>query len=277
MQKPMGLALLFLLGSATLSAQTTEADISTRLLNKPLQLRGFWMDDNLTFDAAGNPSKTYKTGSFTESGINVRTVSVRGNRLEMEGDRMGLQAEQDEVDEDGGPLFDRVRMTKGGSKTETIKISVDGGQNADFTKALDTIFAVSLSELAPTVPIYWQPFFHKYVLHDKTTASPSPKRSPLTKGDSSVQPPKVLKSENPRYTDAARKLGFSGRILVSLVVDADGMPQDIHIQHPAGLGLDEQAVKAVNQYRFKPATKNGQPIKVELSIDVNFEIRNSQY
>jgi protein TonB len=38
------------------------------------------------------------------------------------------------------------------------------------------------------------------------------------------------------------------------------------------MGLDEKAVEAVRQYKFKPATKDGKPVKVELSIDVNFQI-----
>jgi hypothetical protein len=54
------MALLLTSGSAV--AQSTEADISARLLGKPLQLRGFWMDDQLRFDATGTPAKAYKTG-----------------------------------------------------------------------------------------------------------------------------------------------------------------------------------------------------------------------
>jgi len=60
--------------------------------------------------------------------------------------------------------------------------------------------------------------------------------------------------------------------LVGLWVEKDGSVSHIRIQRPAGLGLDEKAVDAVRQYRFKPATKDGRPVKVELSIEVRFEI-----
>jgi protein TonB len=38
------------------------------------------------------------------------------------------------------------------------------------------------------------------------------------------------------------------------------------------MGLDEKAVEAVRQYKFKPATEGGKPVKVDLTIDVNFQI-----
>jgi protein TonB len=39
-----------------------------------------------------------------------------------------------------------------------------------------------------------------------------------------------------------------------------------------GMGLDEKAVEAVRQYKFKPATRDGKPVKVDLYVDVNFNI-----
>jgi TonB family protein len=274
--RQVSVAVLLILGSSACFAQTTQAEISSRLLSKPLQLRGFWTDDDLKFDAAGTPQKAYKTGSFTESGMNVRKVQVSGNRLEIEGDRVALEVDQDEIDEDGGQIFNRVRLPKGSGKTETIKIEVDCGQGADFTKALDAIFATSLAELAPSVPSYWQNFFQKNVLHDAAAAALRSSGVAHYKRDPTMQPPQVIKHADPRYTEIARRLGYSGDLLIDLVVTEQGLPDAIHIQRPAGLGLDEQAVKAVSQYRFKPAMKNGQPVKVELSINVRFDIRMSE-
>jgi protein TonB len=46
----------------------------------------------------------------------------------------------------------------------------------------------------------------------------------------------------------------------------------VNILHPAGLGLDENAVGAVEQYTFKPAMQDGKPVAVELNVEVNFQI-----
>lgn len=258
------------LGGCMAGAQTTEAAISGRLLGKPLQLRGFWMEDNLKFDASGAPLKTYKTGSFTESGFDAKKVKLDGNHLEIEGERVGLVGDEDEMTEDGNTVFERETLHKKDKKVETVKIEIEGGADADFTKALDAIFATSLEQLAPDVPLYWQEFFHRDVLHEKTVASRISAKPSKIGG--SVQPPRVLKSVNPGFSEAARGQKFSGHSLISLFVDKEGMPEDIQVKRPIGLGLDDQAVKAVSQYRFKPALKNGQPVEVTLDIEVNFQI-----
>jgi TonB family protein len=269
MKKVMGWVLAFGLGCGVAVGQSKEAEISARLMGKPLQLRGFWMDDKLQFDASGTPSKTYKTGSFTESAFEAHKVELRGTHLEIEGSRMGLIFNRDEMDENNGAIFDRVSLGKQG-KMETIRIQVDGDATGNFTKALDSIFATSLPELSPVVPVYWQSFFRNEVLHEKA-ASISTSTEKLYKIGGGVKPPRLLKSVDPSFSEAARGIKAPGRTLVSLIVDADGKPQNIEVTVPAGLGLDEQAVKAVSQYKFQPATLNGVPVRVSLSVDVNFQ------
>ena len=46
----------------------------------------------------------------------------------------------------------------------------------------------------------------------------------------------------------------------------------VHVLRGVGMGLDEKAVAAVQQYRFKPATQNGKPVAVYLNVEVNFQI-----
>ena len=61
-------------------------------------------------------------------------------------------------------------------------------------------------------------------------------------------------------------------MLVTFIVPGSGVPEKISIIHPVGLGLDEKAVEAVRKYKFKPATRNGEPVPVEINVDVNFQI-----
>ena len=87
-----------------------------------------------------------------------------------------------------------------------------------------------------------------------------------------VLPPSVLYSVDPEFSEEARKAKFSGNVRVSLIVDENGQPTNVRVARGVGMGLDERAVEAVRQYKFKPATKDGKPVKVALSVDVNFQI-----
>jgi TonB family protein len=86
-----------------------------------------------------------------------------------------------------------------------------------------------------------------------------------------VTSPTLLTKVDPQLSEEARKAKFTGVVLVNLIVDARGMPQNVHILHGVGMGLDENAVAAVKQYTFKPATEGGKPVPVELNVEVSFE------
>lgn len=88
----------------------------------------------------------------------------------------------------------------------------------------------------------------------------------------SVKPPSVLHEVEPEFSEEARKAKFSGNVQVYLWVDEQGNPSHVRVYHGVGMGLDEKAVEAVKQYKFKPAMQNGKPVKVDLYIDVNFQI-----
>ncbi len=87
-----------------------------------------------------------------------------------------------------------------------------------------------------------------------------------------VSAPVLIYSVEPEFSEEARKAKVAGNVLVNLWVDQHGNPSHVHVIRGVGMGLDEQAVKAVRQYRFKPAMENGKPVLVELNVEVNFQI-----
>jgi TonB family protein len=261
-----GAVLAFFMVCGSASGQSTEADISARLMGKPLQLRGFWMDDKLKFDATGSPAGTATEGSFTESAFDAKKVSLNGDQLHIEGQRVGLKFERDGTVE-RMPLFHSGVLKK---TPETVVIDIDGQSNHDFTKALDAIFASSLAELTPSLRPYWQAYARRHFLNEEPPVAPS--RTGVNKIAGTVRPPRVLTSVDPPFSESAREFKVSGETLIDLVVDEQGHPTQFSIARPLGLGLDERAIAAILQYRFAPATRDGVPIKVELSIGVNFKI-----
>ncbi|MDE1163659.1 MAG: TonB family protein [Acidobacteriaceae bacterium] len=87
-----------------------------------------------------------------------------------------------------------------------------------------------------------------------------------------VHAPVLTYSIEPEFSEEARKAKFSGDVIVGLIVDEQGHSQNVHVLRDVGLGLGAKAVEAVRQYRFRPAIKDGKPVKVEMSIDVIFQI-----
>jgi protein TonB len=87
-----------------------------------------------------------------------------------------------------------------------------------------------------------------------------------------ISEPIVTHMVEPEFSEEARRAKYPGEVIVSLVVDTNGMPRNVHILHGVGMGLDEKAVEAVKQYRFKPALENGKPVAVYMNVDVGFHI-----
>jgi|CZKL01.1.fsa_nt_gi protein TonB len=74
------------------------------------------------------------------------------------------------------------------------------------------------------------------------------------------------------FSDEARRAKYQGVCLVSLIVDAQGNPQNPRVVRALGMGLDEKALEAVRKYKFKPAMKGNTPVPVMITIEVNFRL-----
>ena len=87
-----------------------------------------------------------------------------------------------------------------------------------------------------------------------------------------VVPPVPVYSPQPEYSEAASKAKFQGTVRLALVIDPSGQPTQIRALSPLGLGLDQEAIEAVEKWRFRPGTKDGQPVSVQASVEVNFRL-----
>ncbi len=84
-----------------------------------------------------------------------------------------------------------------------------------------------------------------------------------------VTPPRVAKQVNPSYpTD--RGVRATGSVLIGLVVSSKGLPVDPHILKGIDKDLDQSALDAVKQWRFVPAQKDGKPVAVRISLQIQF-------
>lgn len=91
-------------------------------------------------------------------------------------------------------------------------------------------------------------------------------------GQIRVVPPRLIDSVVAKYSPEALEARYEGICLLQLVVDADGRATDVHVMRALGINLDENAIKAVMQYRFKPGTIDGRPTPMRISIAVPFRL-----
>ena len=88
----------------------------------------------------------------------------------------------------------------------------------------------------------------------------------------SVSAPRPLIRPEPEYTEEARSRRIVGTVILYLEVDQSGLPVHIQVLEPLGFGLDEKAIAAVESWRFRPGTKDGQPVVVAATLEVSFRL-----
>ncbi len=96
--------------------------------------------------------------------------------------------------------------------------------------------------------------------------------SGLAKVGGSVTGPKPLLFVEAKYSKEALEKRIQGICLISLIVDAHGMPVNPRVVKSTGYGLDEKAIDAVSFYRFHPAMKRDMPVPVMITVEVNFRL-----
>jgi TonB family protein len=93
----------------------------------------------------------------------------------------------------------------------------------------------------------------------------------IHRGD--VEPPQPLYTPNPNYTDSARKDRLQGNTSLKVIVNEHGQPEIIEIAKGLGDGMDLQALDAVSQWRFQPATMNKKAVPVEITIQIGVSLQ----
>ncbi len=84
-------------------------------------------------------------------------------------------------------------------------------------------------------------------------------------------PPVLVNSNKPEYTAEARQMNIQGDVVLSVTITASGTTVVHGVVHGLGHGLDESAIRSASTYRFRPATRNGQPVDYSTNIIVRFQ------
>jgi TonB family protein len=136
-------------------------------------------------------------------------------------------------------------------------------------QALDAIVSQGLDgRMLVSMPDFWRLYYEAAAA--KTDYRP---KDPAVLRQSAVDTKaKLLTTFEPASNEFAQANGVAGMALYHTVIEPDGKPGEIAVARPIGFGLDENAVAAIRNAKFEPATKNGQPVPVLLDLVVQFRI-----
>jgi periplasmic protein TonB len=85
--------------------------------------------------------------------------------------------------------------------------------------------------------------------------------------------PEPIRQIQPRYTENARRAGVQGAVILEAIIDEQGNVTDVRVLRGLPMGLDREAVSAVQQWKFRPAMMASKPVKVYFNLTVNFTIQ----
>jgi TonB family protein len=142
------------------------------------------------------------------------------------------------------------------------------------------------TSLALPKPIAFVPAPNRTTEDNRTTAdnritqSPStaqPTKPPVPPREAEAAqakstPPRVLYKSEPQYTEEARAAKVQGTTVLSVTITEQGRAEDIRVTRSLDPGLDQKAVEAVQDWEFAPATRDGTPVRITATIEVNFRI-----
>jgi TonB family protein len=87
-----------------------------------------------------------------------------------------------------------------------------------------------------------------------------------------IKPPKRVKSSHPQYTPAARQMGYEGKVVVRAVVDEQGRIVAPCVLYSDATTFTYMVVRALRDWRFRPARRGGEPVKVEYNVTIDFTL-----
>jgi TonB family protein len=289
---------ILLIACAVAQSDTAEMEKALRdkFQGKILMLRGFPEETKLEFDSNFKPTVQLHTGSWTAADIEIKKAELHHGDIILSGFKVGF------VRDDKNDKLVLMRFKKDNGLVP-IKVTLKGpfsSPPAELVKKIsESIFIMNFDEVPKLAPTAWRAFLtggvekvdrkgkrverlKEYLDPGEDTTDPALKSQPighLSDGaplyrvtPAVITAPKPVSTRDPEYTEVARAAGFQGKAILCAVILSSGEMGQISILRPLGLGLDDQAVNAVQKWRFQPAIKDGKPVPVLISVDVSFNL-----
>jgi len=104
------------------------------------------------------------------------------------------------------------------------------------------------------------------------TTAPNHSSLPVREAGLTTSVPSCIHCPPPLYSNAARKVRFMGTVVLGVTVTEEGRATDIRILKGVPFGMNEESIKTVSGWSFRPATYGGKPISIHVPIEVTFRL-----
>jgi TonB family protein len=237
--------------------------------DKTYFLRSLCGDAKLDFDAEGKlKSPCHQPVPFTLDAIHISSLKFKKGKLTIQAEKTGIYL----LPIKHGDSETTHELQTFSLKQGAILTIEDAGakHEEDIQSAMQAVFAKTYADLAPNGPSLDEAYAKA-----PHTGPPFPvvyEGDIYSPGDG-VSDPKLIYSIEPEFSEEGRAKRINGEVLIGCVVTPEGTPANVHVLRGIGYGMDEQAVAAVQKYRFKPAEKDGKPIAVRIAVSTKFFVK----
>ena len=252
---------------------------------KILVLRHALQGNSQEYDSDGKIRKGGAEGPWTLYGrIKMDEVVLSPAAIVLKGHRVDYK--YDPAVKQLAPFPNKIKVTVEVSLAQPPK-TLD-----EANEALHRIFAFNKKDVLDSVPELWRSYLNESIPPlpvKEQRASDAPKNQPeeppqlVQRGDpkaghrvpyinpaGGVFPPQPVFTPAPEFPDRASREHFDGIVVLAAVVNKEGRVENIRLLRPVGMGLEEAAVAVVQTWRFKPTTRDGEPVAVEMNLEVAF-------
>jgi TonB family protein len=257
--------------------QDVAAILKRHYVDQALILRLAVDKNKQVYDAAGTLLSGGKDGPWTVyAGVMPKKIALSARELRIEGYRLEFAFDAREQALTPYKSKQHIQLVVGLAEPLT---TIDQAE-----AILAKVFALTDDDVIASVPEIWKPYLKRRAALKKNPSLASaeadllqrPARpKPMSQAEMEelgVTAPKAISTPEPSYSSFAKDHKFQGTVVLTATIDEAGKVLNPYIARPAGMGLDEQAIEAMKVWRFKPGTKNGRPVPVEISLEIQFNL-----
>jgi TonB family protein len=244
---------VFLAACSAAWSESVKDTLNSKYKGQVLALRTPFSQGKMTFDSAGQPLHARPSGPWLiYGGLHVEKLELSQETLRLEGHLAGFTGQQ----KNNQPVL--INLGNGVS----IEMQLDHPvQSADDAYAvLNRVFFLDADSANLAKPELWRA---DYAISGERVYHIN---------DGETKPPRATYFPQPDFTERARKAKFQGIVGLTIVVDKTGNVARIRLDKALGYGLDENAMEEAKVWRFTPATHNGQPVAIETSTEISFNL-----
>lgn len=255
--------------------------LTKRFADQTLLLRHAIANDSQIYDATGKLLTSGEEGSWTlYAGLRPTRIGLSDEELRIDGDRILF-------------LYDKTeKMMVPERSKEKLQVVIQLARPLttadDAVRILQPVFAMNGNDLIKSAPEFWRSYLAKEAEAPRAAQQlglPAPKRKHswfntrqqrkahvFRAGDKKLRPPEAIFTPEPSYTEIASDRGLQGSVVIDAIVDTAGKVLRPQVIKPLGMGLDEKAVETVQTWKFKPGTRKGHPVMIEMAVEIYFKL-----